>query len=176
MKFKAGDKVKFLHEKGHGRVVAVISAYKIRVELSEGLEIEVSASELVSVGGMPDNIIMESKESPIKGPKKPASKPHAKDEMEVDLHIERLTESYYSMSNVQTLNLQIDHFHDAMQRAINGHIRKIVFIHGVGNGVLRQAIRDQLKRYDGVQFSDGSFQKYGAGATEVRIVSKTKAR
>ena len=60
--------------------------------------------------------------------------------------------------------------------AVINDINKIVFIHGVGNGVLRQSIRDILKRYDGIEYSDGSYQKYGAGATEVRIISRNKAK
>src|SRR5580698_6636740 len=49
MSFKPGDKVRFLHEKGEGKVISVVSYHKIRVELTEGLEIEVSTSELVAI-------------------------------------------------------------------------------------------------------------------------------
>jgi dsDNA-specific endonuclease/ATPase MutS2 len=60
--------------------------------------------------------------------------------------------------------------------AINGHFIKIVFIHGVGNGVLRQTIRDLLRTYEGIEYSDASYKKFGAGATEVTILSRNKAR
>lgn len=176
MGFKVGDKVKFLHEKGEGTVTALISAYKVRVDLSEGLEIEVFLSELVSVKPMPEGKLPENpKEAPKKKAKHPVSKPHATDETEVDLHIEELTDNYHLMTNAQKLSMQLDKFQSALDRAMKSHIHKIVFIHGVGNGVLRQSIRDILKRYDGVQYSDGSYQKYGAGATEVRIVSRKNA-
>jgi dsDNA-specific endonuclease/ATPase MutS2 len=177
LNFKPGDKVRFVHEKGEAKVISVISAYKIRIELSEGLEIDVPANEVALIEKMEiKEIEAITKDVPVKKIKKATSKPHAADEMEIDLHIEELTESYYNMTNAQKLSLQLDRFQEAMEKAIKGHVKKIVFIHGVGNGVLRQSIRDLLKRYNGVQFHDGSFQKYGAGATEVRIVDRSKAK
>jgi dsDNA-specific endonuclease/ATPase MutS2 len=177
MGFKAGDKIRFLHEKGEATVIAVVSPYKLRVELDEGLEIEVHVSEIAAIKEMPlEKIVVSHKESSTKKSKKTVSKPHASDEMEVDLHIEELTDDSYNMSNAQKLNLQLAHFQDALDKAIKGHVRKIIVIHGVGNGVLRQSIRDVLKRYQGIEYSDGSYRKYGAGATEVRITAKSKAK
>ena len=70
--------------------------------------------------------------------------------------------------------MQLDYFQDSLEKAIRGHARKIIFVHGVGNGVLRQSIRDILKRYDGIEFSDGSYKDFGRGATEVRIISRNR--
>ena len=50
--------------------------------------------------------------------------------------------------------------------------RKIVFIHGKGNGVLRAAIEKELShRYKGHRVQDASFREYGFGATQVTIRS-----
>lgn len=177
MSFKVGDKVRFVHEKGEGIVTGVKSPYKIKVELVEGLEIEVPASELVAISEMPiKDAEITPKEVPVKKTSKKMSKPHASHDRVVDLHIEELTDNFHLMTNTQKLNLQLDHFKEELDDAIAGHIHKIVFIHGVGNGVLRQAIRDMLKRWDGVEYSDGAYKKYGAGATEVRIIARTKAK
>ena len=47
---------------------------------------------------------------------------------------------------------------------------KIVFIHGKGEGVLRNAIMKELNhRYKGHQVQDASFREYGFGATQVTI-------
>jgi len=176
MSFKVGDKVRFVHEKGEGVVTDVKSAYKIKVELVEGLEIEVAASELVVIKEMPiKDAEISPKESPLKKTGK-VSKPHATHERVVDLHIEELIDNSHLMNNTQKLNVQLDHFKEELDDAIAGHIHKVIFIHGVGNGVLRQSIRDILKRWDGVEYSDGAYKKYGAGATEVRIIARTKAR
>lgn len=47
-KFRIGDKVKFLNEKGGGTVVAIKNAYEVIVQLPDGLEIPYPASELIS--------------------------------------------------------------------------------------------------------------------------------
>ena len=176
MAYKAGDKVSFLHEKGEGIVTYVISAHKVVVELTEGIEIEVDVKELVAANPMPMTGATVKSDSPsnTKPRSQPNAKPHAKDEWVVDLHAEQLEGHSYSQSNQQKLTLQLNHFQECLEKALRSHLSKIVFVHGVGNGVLRQSIRDILKRYDGIEFSDGSYQKYGAGATEVRIISRNR--
>ena len=48
--------------------------------------------------------------------------------------------------------------------------QRIVFIHGKGDGVLRKALLDELKRkYPDCRHQDASFQEYGFGATMVTI-------
>jgi dsDNA-specific endonuclease/ATPase MutS2 len=45
-----------------------------------------------------------------------------------------------------------------------------VFIHGKGDGVLRQALTKELNyRYKKHDVQDASFQEYGYGATQVTI-------
>ena len=47
---------------------------------------------------------------------------------------------------------------------------KIVFIHGKGEGVLRKAILDELKRkYPRCEAQDASFREYGFGATLITV-------
>lgn len=178
MGLKVGDNVRFLNEEGEGRILAFISAFKARVEISGGIAIEVPVKELVPIPPLSlKDMKVFHKEAPVK--KKaaaPVSKAHAKDEMIVDLHIEKLMEHHYGLSNSEKLDIQARHFRKKLEAAVNGHFTKIIFIHGVGNGVLRQTIRDLLKTYEGIEYSDASYKKFGAGATEVRIMSKNKAR
>jgi dsDNA-specific endonuclease/ATPase MutS2 len=48
--------------------------------------------------------------------------------------------------------------------------QKIVFIHGKGEGVLRHAITDELRRkFPHCAVQDASFREYGYGATQVTI-------
>lgn len=178
MSFKAGDKVKFLHEKGEGIVIRFVSTRKVIVELTEGIEIEVDVKELVAIAPISlADIPVKYKDAPgghSKHKSQPKSKPHSRDEWVVDLHAEKLSGYSYSQSNQQKLSMQLDFFQEHLEKAIRSHVSKIIFVHGVGNGVLRQSIRDILKRYDGIEFSDGSYQKFGAGATEVRILSRNR--
>lgn len=173
--------MRFLNEKGEGIVKEFISAVKARVEITEGFEIEVPIRELVPIPPISLKDIKVSIYTKVKNPQPlktsvKKSKAHAKDEMMVDLHIEKLLEDHYGLTNSEKLDIQTGHFRKKLAMAINGHFTKVVFIHGVGNGVLRQAIRDLLKTYEGIEYSDASYKKFGAGATEVRIVSRNRSR
>ena len=90
------------------------------------------------------------------------------DLMEVDLHIEKLIEKYVGMSNSEILIHQISHFRTKLEYAMLNNVRKIVFIHGVGNGTLKHELRKTLTEfYPDLKFQDASFMEYGYGATLV---------
>jgi len=89
--------------------------------------------------------------------------------MEVDLHIHQLLSSTKGMQNHDMLNLQLDTAKRRLDFAISKRIQRVVFIHGVGEGVLKLELEYLLKRYDGIDFYPADYQKYGHGATEVYI-------
>lgn len=100
-----------------------------------------------------------------KQPKKAADEP-----LVIDLHIAELVDSTAGLSNADMLNLQIDTFRKVMDQNRRNAGMKIVFIHGKGNGVLRQAILKELAyRYKSCDAQDASFRQYGFGATQVTI-------
>jgi hypothetical protein len=90
--------------------------------------------------------------------------------VEVDLHIHELIDNYNGLSNTEMLNIQINKFHDILFENIKKKGQRIVFIHGVGNGVLKNEILKQLKtKYKGLYYQDASFKEYGFGATMVIV-------
>ncbi|MDD4967937.1 MAG: DUF2027 domain-containing protein [Paludibacter sp.] len=90
--------------------------------------------------------------------------------IEVDLHINELVDSTAGMSNGDMLQLQLDKFHAVLEENKNKKGQKIVFIHGKGEGVLRNEIEKLLKtQYKAYYFQDASFREYGFGATMVTI-------
>lgn len=92
------------------------------------------------------------------------------DIVEVDLHIHELLDDTNGMSNSEMLNYQLDVFHKTLNEYKNKKGQRIVFIHGKGDGVLRRAILDELKRkYKNYSSQDASFREYGFGATMVTI-------
>ena len=101
------------------------------------------------------------------------SKPHVSNdpayEMEVDLHIEELIDNFKGMSNAEIIQIQLKHFQRTLDTAINEHYRKLIVIHGVGNGRLKQEVRNILSSYRNLQYFDASYGKYGFGATEILI-------
>lgn len=90
--------------------------------------------------------------------------------LEVDLHASEVLETTAGMSNKDILDYQLKTFHDTMSEYAGKRGQKIVFIHGKGNGVLRNAIVKELqRRYKSCHFQDASFREYGFGATLVVI-------
>ncbi len=92
------------------------------------------------------------------------------DTIVVDLHITELVDNIRGLSNADMLNLQVDEFSRVMDANLKNKGQKIVFIHGKGEGVLRNAIKKELNhRYKGHEVQDASFREYGFGATQVTI-------
>lgn len=90
--------------------------------------------------------------------------------IEIDLHIGELLDDTRGMSNSEILNYQLDKFREVMEQYRNKREQRIVFIHGKGDGVLRKALLDELKRkYPTCKTQDASFQEYGFGATMVTV-------
>lgn len=124
-----------------------------------------------------DTALRKALETKIKEDK-PQQRPvkkfsHRKDTeslLEVDLHINELLDNTAGMSTADILNYQIDTFRKVMDANLSNHGRKIVFIHGKGEGVLRKAIEKELNyRYKKHRYQDASFKEYGFGATQVTI-------
>ena len=94
----------------------------------------------------------------------------AKPEREVDLHIEKLRDDYQFLSSTEILNIQMDHFRNALDAAIVHQYHDIVFIHGVGNGTLKHEIHKALSRNNRIQtFMDAHKDRFGYGATKVLL-------
>lgn len=89
---------------------------------------------------------------------------------EVDLHINELLDTTVGMNNADILEHQLNKFNEVMNEHIHRKNHKIVFIHGKGDGVLRNAIVKELKKnFPKCFYQDASFREYGYGATMVTI-------
>ncbi|MEG2665605.1 MAG: DUF2027 domain-containing protein [Bacteroidales bacterium] len=95
-----------------------------------------------------------------------------KNTVEIDLHIESLVENISDMQAYEILQLQIKHFERCLNEAIEKKVSKIIFIHGVGNGSLKQEMKKILKPYTGLHYLDASSAKYGHGAMEIYFSGK----
>jgi hypothetical protein len=113
-------------------------------------------------------IILEKEGGDVAVPK--AKRKSTPELLEVDLHIHELIDSVAGLSNGEILQIQMDRFNSVMEENQNAKGRRIVFIHGVGNGVLKTEVRKQLDRkYKGLYYQDASFREYGYGATMVIV-------
>lgn len=90
--------------------------------------------------------------------------------IEVDLHIGELTDTLAGMEPKDMLEMQLNEVRKTMASNAKRIGQKIVFIHGKGEGVLRKAVIDLLKKeYPKAELQDASFREYGFGATLVTI-------
>jgi hypothetical protein len=89
--------------------------------------------------------------------------------MEVDLHIEELTDNYEGLSNAEIIQIQLKKCRQAIDKALARGNSKIVLIHGVGNGMLKSEVRKLLSGYDGFKSYDAPAERFGYGATEVQM-------
>lgn len=90
-------------------------------------------------------------------------------EATVDLHIGSLVDNILGLSSHDMFNIQMDYFKKMLDSAIIAEYSKVTFIHGVGNGVLKNAIIEELKKYKNTENRMASIAKFGVGAIEVDI-------
>lgn len=175
--FKPGDKIAVLDDALEGKVVAV-EGETVTIETSEGFLLDFHKAEIVKienpqalVPGDPSiisEVLKEKEAGKRKKSRRIKPKERSAPPMEVDLHIHKLTDKR-GMSNFDMLSLQMDTAKRQLEFAIGKRIQKVVFIHGVGEGVLKAELETLFHRYDNLEYYDADYQKYGLGATEVYI-------
>ena len=94
-------------------------------------------------------------------------------EATVDLHIGELVDNIAGLSSHDMFNIQMDYFKKMLDSAIAAEYTKVTFIHGVGNGVLKNAIIGELKNYKNVENRMASIAKFGVGAIDVVIKERS---
>ncbi|MDV6166843.1 Smr/MutS family protein [Flavobacterium sp. DG1-102-2] len=177
--FKIGDEVNVLDDSFNGKVKG-FKAGKIIIETPEGFELAFEENELIKVtnsGEMKSFFAEKSVSAVLREKEEPKKRSFVKEKkskrdefvLEVDLHIEKLVPNKRGMSNYDILTLQSDTAKRQLEFAIKNRMQKVVFIHGVGEGVLKAELDFLLGRYEGIDFRDADYQKYGLGATEVFI-------
>ncbi|GAA4281774.1 Smr/MutS family protein [Gaetbulibacter aestuarii] len=185
MDFKINDFVSVLDDDLSGTIKR-IEGDVIYIETSEGFELSYHKNELIKMedkSGYSKSIFSEKSLKEVVAEKeKPKRKPSARKKpkerheavMEVDLHIHQLAPSTKNMSNFDMLTLQLDTAKRKLEYAIANRIPKVVFIHGVGEGVLKLELEYLFRRYDNIKYYDANYQKYGLGATEIYIYQNPK--
>ena len=193
--FAVGDRVRFLHETGEGIVRAIEEEGRtLLVDDSDGFpmrfaakdclpipnaaeEIKAYASKEISKGELLERNVDEhalkasQRDFDVKYRNPDATNMRKRDaHMEVDLHFHALTGARDKAAPHEMLGLQMEHFDRMMRRAEEKRIPRVIFIHGVGQGRLRQELRDALSAYwPQCTCREGDPRKYGHGATEVRF-------
>ncbi|MEN8226001.1 MAG: DUF2027 domain-containing protein [Bacteroidota bacterium] len=87
----------------------------------------------------------------------------------VDLHIGEIVDNIAGLSSHDMFLLQLNYFVKTLESAMEHNFRKVTYIHGVGNGVLKNAIIEKLKDYKGLENKSASLAEFGQGAVDVMI-------
>lgn len=115
--------------------------------------------------------VLRQKDFADKRPVKPKKPEPSQDTLEVDLHYDEDELANSKLEPGAILALQMSRFHASIEEAIGKKIRRLVVIHGLGQGTLKMQIRKELKeKYPDFVFQDASFKEYGFGATLIHIV------
>jgi Smr domain len=190
MSIAVGDEVAFLDEAGGGVVLRLVVKDRVVVRTWDGFELEYPMGHLVrrersvaytvsdhhaKLVAANDRLAEQVEKDKGKGasynnggraPKK-VEDPHT---MEVDLHLHKLVDNEEALSDGEKLSFQLDYFERMLNMAIRERKRRLVVIHGVGEGILREEVRKVLQFYEGCRFDDADPRRYGYGATAIEIV------
>ncbi len=173
--FNIGDKVETIDDNVKGKVISVAEE-EIVLMTNEGFEMPFKPNELIKSPSeklsVNFNDLYEAKQQKTRErpPKSKAlKKSRSFHSMEVDLHIHELIDDARRLSNYEILNIQMEHAKKRLEWAMQKRLKSVIFIHGVGEGVLKAELQTLFRRYDNLEFFDANYQTYGVGATEVRI-------
>ena len=176
MCLQIGDIVAVLDDIIKGEVVALEGGL-VTLITNDGMHLKFTTKELVKIDKEQhelskfiniNNRLLQEKANPKTTKKSIFTKQKNEVVLEVDLHINQLVKTTKNLDKFDLLNLQLDTAKRKLEFAIQKSISKVIFIHGVGEGVLKSELTGLLSKYP-VKFFDASYRKYGLGATEVYI-------
>ena len=140
---KVGQSVVLMDSSLRGKIVSI--SRTVMIELEDGLLIEAAYGEFA----VTDNAEISSlRQAKVKAPRVTRAssatvKSAANGTLTVDLHIEALPGGR-NVPKGQQLQFQLDTFRRTIRTNLSRKGLKITFIHGVGDGILKSAIRKEL--------------------------------
>lgn len=177
MLYQIGEKVVFLKEPGGG-IITKIDRFKVYVEDETGFERPFNINDIGKIYSnnhdldLDDTFIEKEKTNLHSKPKKSDTYKVYSNYWEIDLHFEELIDvvgDNLRQNQEQALQKQMAIFRNFFEKAKDKKIRKLIVIHGIGKGILKQELRLFLKGQSGIDFFDAPYSEYGYGATQVEI-------
>ena len=162
MQFQVGESVSMLHESGAYTIQQLSGSYAHVLD-EFGFEYRIPISSLI-------------KRTPIAGKvenKEPIVKPNTSKKQNaysiptLDLHATAL--GIDGMPTNELLEKKLSHCRMFLNQCIDKRHTKVLIIHGVGEGVLKTAVRQLLRGKKGISFHDGNYSTRGVGSTLVEI-------
>lgn len=140
---KVGKTVVLMDSDLRGKIISL--GKTVTIELEDGLEIQAAYGEFAVTDQAE---ISALKDSRIKHKKshthtRPVVSRLSSNQLEIDLHIEALPGGN-SIPKGQQLQYQLEIFRKVIRENLSRRGMKITFIHGIGDGTLKSAIRQEL--------------------------------
>lgn len=181
MRFKIGEEVSFLQEEGSGKVIEILSHDMCLIQDDTGFNRPFPVSQLVkSYGNQSEHLdkgafefLSDEELNATRQTQSDKKVTRKVDFWEIDLHTHELMDTEAGMSSAELLRYQLSCLRSFFREARAKRMKKLVIIHGVGQGFLRHEVRDFLSKQEGVEFYDADFREYGKGATEVKLYSNS---
>ena len=161
---KVGQNVVLMDSDLRGRIVSI--GRTVGIELEDGLVIKAAYGEFAVTHTDEISALKQSRvklKKTMTSSKSTVSKPNS-NALEIDLHIEALPGGR-NVPKGQQLEYQLETFRKIIRDNAHHRGRTITFIHGVGDGILKAAIRKELDEVLALRCS------YSVGDPAVTIVS-----
>lgn len=140
---KAGQSVVMMDSSLRGKIVSI--GRKVRIELEDGLVIEAAYGEFAVTAQSEISCLKETRAKVKKAaaaaiPPRPGISAGG---MTIDLHIEAIPGGR-AIPKGQQLQFQMETFRKVIRENLRYRGRRLTFIHGTGDGILKAAIRKEL--------------------------------
>ena len=163
-----GMLVRLMDTNDEGKITAIGKDwYEVEID---NLPIRLARNQFVIVDADEDRMMRAAIPSkPVKA-SKPRTMAADNGDLVVDLHMERIPGNE-RVPEWASLEYQVDYFKRILRDNLKHRGRRIVFIHGDGDGILCRAIRKELEETFALScsFNPGPAELYGTGATVVTI-------
>lgn len=176
MRFKISQKVTFLNEQGGGEIININTNKQYEIKDETGFSRWFNENDIAPIYGdlsvifdrEDDMFFHEGNDIDIQA--KDISPDYLRKQghfWELDLHSHNLMshEKEKSMHPSQIKAHQLFIFKQIFKMAREKQVKKLVVIHGIGEGVLKREVREFLVGCVGLEFYDGDFREYDKGAT-----------
>lgn len=180
MEFKQGDQVKVIDDLLEG-LVTKVEADWISFTCEDGFEYRYRPDQLIKIENGKAEYTILAKPILEEDKKRTGINYSQKVKLEgkvpvIDLHLESLLDENEQLRSAHALAFQLSCVQEAVRKASVARIRRLVFVHGRGSGILKSALRQLLdEQFPHIEYFDASYQKFGQGATEIIIHGLGKA-
>jgi len=163
-----GARVRMMDTNDTGTIVGIGKGF-YEIEL-DGLVIRAVKSEFILVDEAEDRKMYASMPSNPKKHTENRQQVNSTEDLVVDLHLERIPGNE-SVPEWAALEYQMNWFRKVLRENLKHRGRRIIFIHGDGDGTLKAAVRKELDEVFAIScsYTFGGAEQYGTGATVVTI-------